>query len=80
MEKLAIFAIVRNRLYARILELVFCQIFKIFKKFYKKQVYSLEIEDIFAKMTKMAVLDFFARTKKHAVEQFSALPKITQNF
>ena len=47
------------------------KIFKNFWKFCKRQVCSLKIEDIFAKMVKMDILDFFARTKMHALGTFS---------
>ena len=58
-------AAVKNRLCARNFKADFDKIFKFFKHFYKKQVYSLEIEAIFAKMAKMALFDF-SRTRNYA--------------
>ena len=47
-----------------------------FKKFCKKQVYSLEIEDIFVKMEKMVALDFSCGLKVTRKALFAKVEKL----
>ena len=70
-----LFVTMKNRLYAPKICLIFKQIFKNLLKFYKKQVCSLEIEDIFAKMAKMAILSFFMRANSRAVRHFQSFSR-----
>ena len=79
-ENWQFFATVKNRLYATLFRVIFCKFLKNFKNFAPKQVYSLEIEAIFAKMTKMVTLDFSARAENARGRRFFDKSKKSKNF